>query len=91
MFLSKWIHMNLLSLDEERVIVQKGEGPLVKLLISLGMKPIEVDMIEAYNFGGGFHCWSVDVRRTGKLESYFWIPWELFTDIILFCCDVLSF
>ena len=66
--------MNMLSLDDERIILQKGEEPLKKLLISLGMKPIEVNMIDAFGLGGAFHCWTVDVKRIGKLESYFWNP-----------------
>ncbi|OAF64881.1 hypothetical protein A3Q56_07409 [Intoshia linei] len=62
--------MNILSLDEERIIVQKGEIPLIKKLKEYGMKPIEVDMTDAYDFGGAFHCWTLDVRRKGKLQSY---------------------
>ena len=63
--------MNVLSLDEERVIMQKGEEPLKRLFIKLGLKPIEVDLESANHLGGAFHCWTLDVKRRGKLDNYF--------------------
>ena len=63
--------MNVLSLDEERVVMQKGEEPLKKFFTKLGLKPIEVDMRSAYHLGGAFHCWTLDIKRRGKLEDYF--------------------
>ena len=32
---------------------------------------VEVDLREAYAFGGGLHCSTADVYREGKLEDYF--------------------
>ena len=69
-YVSKWVHMNVLSLDTERVFIQRGEEPLKRLFISLGLKPIEVDMRNAYHLGGAFHCWTLDTRRRGTLETY---------------------
>jgi len=69
--ISKWIALNVLSLGTERVVMQRGEEPLRKMLVYHGMKPIEVDMRSAYALGGGFHCWTLDIRRRGKLQSYF--------------------
>jgi len=69
--ISRWIMLNVLLLDTERVIIQRGEEPLRRLLAECGMKPIEVEMRSVYGFGGGFHCWTVDVRRRGGLQSYF--------------------
>src|SRR5205085_9526018 len=37
---SKWINMNVLSLDTERVVVEKGEEIFIKALKSWGIKPI---------------------------------------------------
>jgi len=70
--ISKWIALNVLSLDTERVVIQRGEEPLRRLLADeCGMKPIEVEMRSAYGLGGGFHCWTLDIRRRGGLQSYF--------------------
>lgn len=63
--------MNVLSIDEERVVMQKGEEPLKKFFEKLGMKPIEVDLQYANHMGGAFHCWTLDVKRRGTLQSYF--------------------
>ncbi len=67
---SKWISMNLLSLDTERVIVERQEEPTQKLLRDLGFKVIPVDFRNFYTFGGSFHCATCDVRRDGQLEDY---------------------
>lgn len=67
---SKWISMNLLSLDTERVIVERQEEPTQKLLRDLGFKVIPVDFRHMYTFGGSFHCATCDVRRNSQLEEY---------------------
>ncbi|MDF5723735.1 MAG: amidinotransferase [Rhizonema sp. PD37] len=67
---SKWISMNLLSLDTERVIVERQEEPTQRLLRDLGFKVIPVDFRNFYTFGGSFHCATCDVRRDGQLEDY---------------------
>lgn len=63
--------MNVLSIDEERVLMQKGEESMKKLFLKLGMKPIEVDISHCNELGGAFHCWTLDVKRRGKLQCYF--------------------
>jgi glycine amidinotransferase len=67
----KWLHMNVLNLDEERVIVEKNEEPLIKALKSWGFKPIPLPYRSNYFFGGGFHCSTCDIRRRGELKLYF--------------------
>jgi glycine amidinotransferase len=67
---SKWISMNLLSLDTERIIVERQEEPTQKLLKDLGFKVIPVDFRHVYSFGGSFHCTTCDIRRDGQLEEY---------------------
>jgi glycine amidinotransferase len=62
--------MNLLFLDTERIVVEKQEEPMQKLLKDLGFKVIPVDFRHFYTFGGSFHCATCDVRRDGKLEEY---------------------
>jgi len=70
-FWHKWLHMNVLNLDEERVIVEKNEEPLIKALKGWGFKPIPLPYRSNYYFGGGFHCSTCDIRRRGELKSYF--------------------
>ena len=64
------ISINTLMLDEERIIVEKRQAPLIKKLKDWGFKPIPCDFEDHYPFIGGFHCATLDVRRQGKLESY---------------------
>ncbi len=68
---SRWISMNVLMLDEERVIVSKGEDTLIRALEDWGFKPIPCNFYDFETIGGGFHCASLDVRRRGELRSYF--------------------
>ena len=63
--------MNLLSLDEERIIVEKRQEPLIKALKDWGFKPMACNFENYYPFGGSFHCATADIRRRGTLQSYF--------------------
>lgn len=69
--MSKWICINVLMLDEERVIVEKRQEPLIKALKNWGFKPIPCAFENYYPFLGSFHCSTLDVRRRGTLQSYF--------------------
>jgi glycine amidinotransferase len=68
---SSWISMNVLSLDEKTVVVEAAEDPFVALLESLGCDVIRCPFDAVIKFGGSFHCCTTDVRREGRLESYF--------------------
>jgi glycine amidinotransferase len=68
---SKWIHLNVVSLDEKRIIVEKSEEPLIAALKDWGFTPILCNFRDFYPFGGSFHCATVDIRRRGTLQSYF--------------------
>lgn len=67
----RWLSMNVLSLDERRVIVERTEEPLMAALRDWGFEPIPLAFRHMYKFGGSFHCATVDVRRRGELRSYF--------------------
>ena len=69
--ISSWANMNVLMLDEERVIVEKHQEPMIKALKEWGFKPIPCAFEHYYNFLGAFHCATLDVRRRGTLQSYF--------------------
>ncbi len=66
-----WLHMNVLSLDENHAIVEEAEVPLQTLLRDWGIEPIPCRFRDFYPFGGSFHCATVDIRRQGDLHSYF--------------------
>ncbi|KAK2565250.1 Glycine amidinotransferase, partial [Acropora cervicornis] len=68
---SKWLSMNVLMLDPKRVVVEKNEKTTQKMFESLGIQCVPVSLRFANSLGGGFHCWSCDVRRRGTLECYF--------------------
>ena len=62
--------MNVVMLDEERVIVSKGEERLIAAFKKWGFTPIGCPFYDFETIGGGFHCASVDICRRGTLESY---------------------
>ena len=68
---SNWISLNFLSLDERTVVVEAAEEPLIQLLRSLGCEVVPCKFDAVFDFGGSFHCCTVDIRRDGALESYF--------------------
>lgn len=68
---SKWINMNVLNLDEKRVIVERQDEPMISALKEWGFTPIPCNFRNFNSFGGSFHCATLDVRRRSKLESYF--------------------
>lgn len=69
--ISKWGSMNVLMLDESRVVVEKSQEPTIQALRNWGFKPIPCSFEDYYVFGGSFHCSTLDVRRRGGLQSYF--------------------
>ncbi len=68
----EWYHLNILMLDHERVIVEKEEEPLIQSLVDWGFNPIPCSFRNAAKYyAGGFHCFTLDIRRRGELQSYF--------------------
>lgn len=70
-FSSQWLSMNVLSIDHERVLVDEQQTKLIEKLEGWGFSPIPIPFDHFGPFGGSFHCATLDVRRRGKLESYF--------------------
>jgi len=68
---SEWAGINVLMLDEERIIVEKRQKPLIKALKGWGFNPIPCAFEHYYPFLGSFHCATLDIRRCGELQSYF--------------------
>lgn len=65
------LHMNILMLDEKRVVVSEHEEAMIASLKKWGFKPIPVPFLYHYTMGGGIHCATLDIRRKGELQSYF--------------------
>jgi len=63
---STWLSMNVLVLDPKTVCVDQAEQ-----MDKLGMEVVEVELRDAYAFGGGLHCCTADVYREGNCEDYF--------------------
>jgi N-dimethylarginine dimethylaminohydrolase len=68
---SNWIDMNLFSINENLVVVDQDQTALIKLLEKQGLDVIPLKLRHAKMLGGGFHCVTLDIRRTGTLERYF--------------------
>ena len=68
---SKWISLNMLMLDEKRVIVEESQVSMINALKGWGFDPIPLPFMNYKMFGGGFHCATLDIRRKGELQSYF--------------------
>jgi glycine amidinotransferase len=68
---SRWCSINVLMLDQERVVVHESQVSLSKALKDWGFKPIPCSFHNYRPFGGSFHCATLDIRRRGTLQSYF--------------------
>lgn len=68
---SKWIDMNLFSINPNLVVVDRDQTALIKLLEKQGLDVIPFKLRHSKMLGGGFHCITLDTRRKGTLESYF--------------------
>jgi glycine amidinotransferase len=68
---SNWLNMNILMIDETRVVVERQDEPMIHAMKKWGLTPIPCDFRNFNSFGGSFHCATLDVRRDGVLESYF--------------------
>lgn len=68
---SRWLSLNVLMLDERRVVVDRAQPSLIKALSGWGFEPLPCSFSNYGPFGGSFHCATLDVRRRGDLRSYF--------------------
>ena len=65
------LSMNVPVLDPKTVCVEKSEVYQAEQMDKLGIEVVEVELRDAYAFGGGLHCWTADVFREGVCEDYF--------------------
>jgi len=69
-WMSDWISINILSLDEKRIVVEKDQEDLMAALRRWGFEPIPCTFKYHYPFLGSFHCATLDVYRRGDLRDY---------------------
>lgn len=67
---SSRIDVNVLSLDEEHVLVNENATATRKALEAHGFVPIPIRFRHSRIFAGGIHCVSLDIRRDETLENY---------------------
>jgi N-dimethylarginine dimethylaminohydrolase len=68
---SPYIGMNILSIDQNTVIVGKDQTNLIPILEQCNMTVIPTSMRHAQTLSGGYHCATLDLNREGGLEDYF--------------------
>lgn len=62
-YASKWIAMNMLTVDPETVIVDKHQTNLIRTLESYKFTVIPLELRHSRTLGGGFHCVTLDLQR----------------------------
>jgi scyllo-inosamine-4-phosphate amidinotransferase 1 len=67
---SPWLSMNVLSISENLVAVEKNQIPLIKQLESRGFDVMPVQMRHARTLSGGPHCVTLDTVRDDKYEDF---------------------
>jgi len=63
---SNWLNVNMLSIADDRVVIEENEKETIQQLESLGIKCVPVPYRNNYRFGGGLHCSTLDIRRKGS-------------------------
>lgn len=66
-----WTSINVLMLDEKRVVVDCSQVSLIRSLKVWGFEPMPIPFSSYLPFGGSFHCATLDIRRRGVLERHF--------------------
>lgn len=62
-YASKWIALNMLSIDPQTVIVDKWQTKLIRDLESLKFTVVPLELRHSRTLGGGFHCVTLDLVR----------------------------
>ena len=65
-YASKWIALNMLSVDPQTVILDSRQSSLARVLEKKGFTTIPLDLRHSRTLGGGFHCVTLDLVRSAK-------------------------
>ena len=63
---STWIGLNLLSIDENTVVLDKSQVKLRKLLQKHKIESVPLQIRHSRTLGGSFHCVTADIHRESK-------------------------
>lgn len=63
---SEWINMNLLSINENLVVLEEHQKPLQYELQRYNIESLMLPMRHQRTLGGGFHCVTLDLIRESK-------------------------
>lgn len=69
-YASKWIAMNMLVVDPHTVIADKYQTELIEILEMHGFDVIPMHLRHSRTLGGGFHCVTLDLRRTHEKHHH---------------------
>ena len=61
---SVWVGINLLSIDENTVIVDSRQTELIKELKKYNIEALDAKIRHSRTLGGSFHCVTCDIRRS---------------------------
>ena len=67
---SPWLSMNVLSISENLIAVEKTQTPLIRQLESNGFDVMPVQMRHARTLSGGPHCATLDTVRIDQYGDY---------------------
>lgn len=62
-YASKWIGMNILSINEETVMIDTIQKNLINQLKAEGFECLQVPLRQSRTLGGGHHCVTCDLER----------------------------
>jgi N-dimethylarginine dimethylaminohydrolase len=62
-YASKWIGLNMLSIDPQTVIVDAAQTELIRTLEQRKFTVIPLTLRHSRTLGGGFHCVTLDLVR----------------------------
>jgi len=68
---SKWLNMNVLVIDENKVIVEAQEESMAHVLEDAGFEVLPIDFRKVFEFGGSLHCSTWDIEREDEPVDLF--------------------
>lgn len=63
-YASKWMAMNVFSVDRKTVMIDQDQHTLINKLEKCNFTVIPSKLTHARTLGGGFHCCTLDLRRS---------------------------
>jgi arginine deiminase len=64
----KWIDMNLFDISPNLVVVDQDQTVLNELMKKQGLDFMRLKLRHSKMMDGGYHCITLDIRRTGTLQ-----------------------